>query len=487
MKMTIGTKIGAGYILALAILAGIGITTYRATTALLEGIQLRVHTYQVIDNLKNMLSALQDAETGQRGYILVGEESYLAPYHAAVSAIPQYSEALRKLTADDPSQQRRLEALEPLIASKLAELKETIDLRRSKGLDAALPIIRSSAGKKVMDEARKVISKMGDWENTLLKDRDTRTEASAKNAISMIVYGIPLAFLLLIIVGGLITRTITRQLRESVKLLSSSSNEILASTSQVAASATETAAAVNETTATVEEVKQTAQLSNRKAKSVAESAQKASRASLSGRKSVEDSIQGMQRIQEQMESIAETIVRLSEQSQAIGEIIAAVNDLAEQSNLLAVNAAIEANKAGEQGKGFAVVAQEIRSLAEQSKQATAQVRGILGDIQKATTATVLATEQGNKAVETGAKQAAEVGESIRTLAESVTEAAQAATQIAVSSQQQMVGMDQVALAMENIKQASVQNVTGTQQAKITAQQLHELGQQLGAMIGSKAS
>ncbi len=273
-------------------------------------------------------------------------------------------------------------------------------------------------------------------------------------------------------------RRVMREIHEGVNVLSSSSGEILATTTQVAASAAETASAVSETTATVEEVKQTAGVSSQKAKYVSESAQKVSQVSQSGRKSVDGTIQGMQRIQEQMESIAESIVRLSEQSQAIGEIIATVNDLAEQSNLLAVNAAIEAARAGDQGKGFAVVAQEVKSLAEQSKQATAQVRTILGDIQKATSTAVLATEQGSKAVEAGVKRSAEAGESIRLLADSVTEAAQAAVQIAASSQQQMVGMDQVALAMENIKQASMQNVSGTKQAEVAAQNLHALGQKL---------
>ncbi|HQS58332.1 MAG TPA: methyl-accepting chemotaxis protein [Gallionellaceae bacterium] len=273
-------------------------------------------------------------------------------------------------------------------------------------------------------------------------------------------------------------RQTTRELNEGVSVLASSSSEILATTSQVAAGAAETASAVSETTATVEEVKQTAQLASQKARNVSDSAQKVSQVSQSGRKSVEDAITGMHHIQEQMESIAESIVRLSEQSQAIGEIIATVNDLAEQSNVLAVNAAIEAAKAGEQGKGFAVVAQEVKSLAEQSKQATSQVRMILGDIQKATSAAVLSTEQGHKAVEAGVKQSAEASDAIRQLAESVNEAAQAATQIAASSQQQMVGMDQVALAMNNIKQASVQNVAGTKQAEVAAQSLHELGVRL---------
>ncbi len=273
-------------------------------------------------------------------------------------------------------------------------------------------------------------------------------------------------------------RKLMREINEGVGVLASSSSEILATTTQVASGAAETAASVSETTATVEEVKQTAQLASQKARNVSDSAQKASQVSQNGRKSVEEAIAGMQRIQEQMESIAESIVYLSEQSQSIGEIIATVNDLAEQSNLLAVNAAIEAAKAGEQGKGFAVVAQEVKSLAEQSRQATAQVRGILGDIQRATGTAVLSTEQGNKAVQAGVRQTAETGDAIRQLSDSMNEAAQAATQIAASSQQQMAGMDQVALAMENIKQASVQNVSGARQAEVAAQGLHELGLKL---------
>ncbi|MBZ0096089.1 MAG: methyl-accepting chemotaxis protein, partial [Sulfuricella sp.] len=138
-------------------------------------------------------------------------------------------------------------------------------------------------------------------------------------------------------------RKLMREIHEGVGVLSTSSSEILATTTQVASGAADTATAVSETTATVEEVKQTAQVSSQKARYVSDSAQKASQVSQNGRKSVEEAMQGMQHIQEQMESIAESIVRLSEQSQAIGEIIATVNDLAEQSNLLAVNAAIEAN------------------------------------------------------------------------------------------------------------------------------------------------
>jgi len=144
--------------------------------------------------------------------------------------------------------------------------------------------------------------------------------------------------------------------------------------------------------------------------------------------------------------------------------------------------AIEAAKAGEQGKGFGVVAQEVRNLAEQSKQATIQVRGILSDIQKATNAAVMVTEQASKAVEAGVKQSVQAGESVQKLGESVADAAQAATQIAASSQQQMAGMDQVAQAMESIKTASTQNVASTKQTETAARNIGELGLKLEQLV-----
>jgi methyl-accepting chemotaxis protein len=277
-------------------------------------------------------------------------------------------------------------------------------------------------------------------------------------------------------------RTQTLAIQEGVNVLASSAAEIMASTTMVASGATESASAVAETTATVEEVRQTSQLASQKVRLVADSAQRSLQVSQQGKKSAEDAIQGMDRIREQMETIAESIVSLSEQGQAIGEIIATVNDLAEQSNLLAVNAAIEAAKAGEHGKGFAVVAHEVRSLAVQSKEATAQVRTILNDIQKATNAAVMAAEQGSKVVEAGEKQSGEAGEAIRLLADCIAESADASTQIAASGHQQMVGMEQVAQAMENIKEASTMSVTSTRQAEQSAQNLHELGQKLKGLV-----
>ena len=168
----------------------------------------------------------------------------------------------------------------------------------------------------------------------------------------------------------------------------------------------------------------------------------------------------MEEIRQQMEILSERILLLNEQTQQIGDIITSVSEISEQSKLLALNAAIEAARAGEHGRGFAVVATEIRNLADQSKQSTLQVRNILGDIQKATDAAVLATEQGSMAVENGAQLATTAGQRFNELADAVVESGDSARLIATVSRQQGEGIDQISIAMDEINKNSVASAAG---------------------------
>ena len=268
------------------------------------------------------------------------------------------------------------------------------------------------------------------------------------------------------------------EIKEGASRLASSISEITATATQLATSSTETSTTIAEVGTTVEEVRHTVHLSNEKAEQVAIESSKASEISITGKHDSEEAVSGMKKITDEMDYIAESIVRLSEQTVNIGEIIGVVNDLTDQSNLLSVNAAIEAAKAGEYGKGFSVVAQEVKSLAEQSKEATGQVKTILNDIQKATSAAVMATERGGKVVHSGMELSAEAGKTISTLAMTVSVSSQAAGQISASSQQQLRGMDQLVLAMESIKDATTQNVDGARQLENASRDLEEIGNSL---------
>lgn len=273
-----------------------------------------------------------------------------------------------------------------------------------------------------------------------------------------------------------------RELTQGISVLSTSAAEISSTTAQFATTTQEVATSVNEVVVSMKEVKQTTELSNEKSKEMSERAKNVVQISRNGESAVQQTIAAINTIQEQMMSIADSVVGLSDKSQSIGEIIAAVDDVADQSRLLAVNASIEAVKAGEQGKGFSVVAEEIKNLSLQSKQSTSQVRTILTDIQKATSAAVMATEKGSKAVEGGVNQAGQTGSAIRTLGENVTQTSQSAVQIEASSRQQVAGIDQVFSAMESINNAISQNAAGARQLEQSAVNLNELGKKLKAIV-----
>jgi methyl-accepting chemotaxis protein len=274
---------------------------------------------------------------------------------------------------------------------------------------------------------------------------------------------------------------ITGRVREGVQGIGSATSEILATVSQHTASASQQSAAINETSTTVDEARAASEQTALRAKQVAEQAHVSVNVSDQGLEAVDSIAASMEEIRDRVGAIARDILTLSEQTQQIGEITATVNDLADQSNILALNASIEAAKAGEHGKGFAVVASEVRNLAEQSKAATGQVRGILTDIQKATTAAVLATEQGTKVVEQGIELSRKAGDGIRSLAGTIRQAAEAARQIAASAHEQSVGMDQIAHAMKDVNEGTAQFVSGAQQSQKAAEDLNELAGRLASL------
>ncbi|MDZ8081136.1 MAG: response regulator [Nostoc sp. DcaGUA01] len=212
-RLKIGTKIGAGFTLSLAILTSIGLISYQSTNELIQTSRQENHTYQVLSQIEELNLQLTNAETGQRGYIITGEQRYLEPYNATMQSLTQKFKELQKLTADNPNQQNRLEMLEPLLTERMAVMKNVIDLRQSQGLEIAQQAIITDEGKRLMDQIQKLLQAMKNEENVLLKRRSERAQAAAHQTLATIVYSIPLFAAILVLIGIILTRHISLPLK----------------------------------------------------------------------------------------------------------------------------------------------------------------------------------------------------------------------------------------------------------------------------------
>jgi methyl-accepting chemotaxis protein len=277
-------------------------------------------------------------------------------------------------------------------------------------------------------------------------------------------------------------RAMGRRSQEAANAIAEAAAQILITTTQQASAVNEQSTAVAQTMAALDEVRAIARQTADQADHTARDAQAALTAAQQGIAIVEETVQSMTDIRQRVEGIAQTILSLAGQAQAINTITGTVSELADQSNLLALNAAIEAARAGEQGRSFSVVAQQVRDLAERSKQATVQVRSILGDIQKSTQAAVMVTEEGARRVDSGSQLVSQAGNVIHRIAGEVENGAQVNVQMAASARQATVGLEQIGQALLSIQKAASETLTSTRQAERAAQNLNALAQSLQQMV-----
>lgn len=274
--------------------------------------------------------------------------------------------------------------------------------------------------------------------------------------------------------------TMARAVNEASSSTMVATEELQQSVSAQSAGAAQQASAVSETATTLEEIRVTSNQTRDKARSLGQAAERTREEGERGVQTVQGSVVAMQDIRNKVESIARNILALSEQTQQIGDITGLVSNLAQQLKILALNASIEASKVGEAGKGFAVVASEVRDLAEQSQEATTQIRTILHDIQRATDRSVMATEEGIKGVDDGMRLVDEAGTAMRDLTQVIRETALAGQQIMAAVGQEFSGIDQIAAAMKDINGATKQFLAATQQTRQTALNLGEIAAALRA-------
>jgi methyl-accepting chemotaxis protein WspA len=561
MKWSVGTKIGAGFGLALVALVIIGVASYLSINRLLATAHMVDHTYQVINTIDDLSLELINVETGQRGYTITGNESFLEPYLAGVAKVPEGIAAIRKLTADNKSQQDLLDKLEPVIAKRLAFSKEVTELDKNKDHEGSVKRIASSDGKRLMDEIQQIAGRMRNAESDLLKTRTDESNANARNTILTIAMGIPSATVLLIVFGFFIIRNISTPLQRitgaakqiatgdlnvvvgtngrsdeigvlahsfsrmtaslqqmakgaeevaagnlaviikpqsekdvvgnalgtMVQKLSSligqvqksgiqvntSVTEIAATAKQQQATATEIFSTTTEIGATSKEISATAKELVKTMKSVTEVAEETATLAGSGQSGLTRMEATMRQIMEASGSINTRLAVLNEKAGNINTVVTTITKVADQTNLLSLNAAIEAEKAGEYGRGFAVVATEIRRLADQTAAATSDIEQMVTEMQSAVSAGVMGMDKFSEEVRRGVEVVGQVSTQLTQIIQQVQTLTPNFETVNEGMQSQSLGAQQISDALAQLGEAAQQTVESLRQSNFAIEQLNE--------------
>jgi methyl-accepting chemotaxis protein len=275
---------------------------------------------------------------------------------------------------------------------------------------------------------------------------------------------------------------VLERVRKAAMEVTACSNNILVAADEMQAGATQQDQEITNTSSAVEELTVSMKQVSNNAEASAEAARRALDAAEQGNRAVRDTLEGMQRIRASVQATAKKIKSLGDRSLEISEIINVINDITEQTNLLALNAAIEAARAGEAGRGFAVVADEVRKLAEHSRSATKDIAALIKAIQAETNEAVVVMEEGTKEVEGGATLADQAGRALDAISSVVRQSAELVQEISLASKQQVRGTEGVAHAMQIISSITRQTSQGTRGTVATVSQLVKLSDQLNEAL-----
>lgn len=483
--LTFGRRIAIGFAISTILLVIIGVAAYISIVSLVETSLHVTHSYRVLSRIAAVLSAMQDAETGARGFVITGDASFLEPFESASNTANSLVGELRTLTADNPNQQRRIEQLETLVTAKLEKMQLDIDTRRRSGLEAAVEMVSEGVGKEIMDDIRSVLAAMEQEENNLLTQRANDVTTASTTGENIIVWGTIISLVFVIAAGFYLTLTLSKQISSAVQHIQSSSAELQAAATQQLSGAKEYAVAMSEITTTISELVATSRQIAESAQRVTDIAEKTDAAAHAGEGTVKSATDSIMSIRQQVDLIVDHMLELGKKSQQIGSILDIVSELAEQTNILSINATIEAAGAGEAGKRFAVVADEIRKLADRVAGATKDIRVLIDDMRSAVNTTVMATETGSKAVDAGAREFLSVASAFAQIATLVTTTTEIAREIELSTKQQSTGVTQVNLVITDAAQASKENEISTGEVLKTASVLADLSKSLLRLVQAR--
>ena len=305
-------------------------------------------------------------------------------------------------------------------------------------------------------------------------------------ALLFTIFGVAAA---VVIVGNAIiayrlSRGLRHQVGTAVGHIQSSSAELEAAAAQQASGGRDQSSAMSEITTTISELLITSRQIADNAKRVSQIAEDTASAAEAGDSTIDQTRQSIQAIRAQVDLIVQHMLSLGEKSQQIGVVVDLVSELAEQTNILAINATIEASGAGEWGRRFAVVAEEIRKLADRTAGSAKEIRALIDDVRGAVNTTVMATEIGAKSVDSGSRQFDDATSSFRRIAQLVATTNDATREIELSTKQQPPAVEQVNVAASDTARVTRETEASAVQTRQTASHLSNLSSDLLTLVGT---
>ncbi|MCO4855567.1 methyl-accepting chemotaxis protein [Herbaspirillum sp. WGmk3] len=508
-SLTVGRKLGlAFFCMAIVSLVGSGLSLFNFNK--LEGASaMNIHTYEVMGKADEMLVNMVNIETGIRGYVASGNEAFLDPYNSGRKEFKVAFDQAKALTADNPTQQKRLsEMLE--LTNKIEDVDQTlIKLRKEANANSSTQALQAYFGgthdKIFMDRFRALQNDFVKAEESLLAERSELVRTLSKSTLWVLIGGGAMTVLLAIAAGLAITRSIVtalggepaaaakvaqhiasgdltvpvplrkndasslmaslasmrEQLTSIVRGIQSSGESISVAAGEIATGNTdlsqrteEQAASLEETASSMEQLTATVRQNSDNAKQANSLAENASTLAVKGG--------------EVVNRVVDTMNEISDSSNKVSEIITVIEGIAFQTNILALNAAVEAARAGEQGRGFAVVASEVRSLAQRSAAAAKDVKELI-------------TLSGDR-VERGTHLVSEAGDTIREVVQAVRNVTDIMNEITAASSEQTAGIEQVNQALGQMDQVTQQNAALVEEAAAAAQAMSEQAAELRSAV-----